>query len=300
MDDEIHEKYLLAGKIASQVREYGIKLIKPGVKLLYVAEKVENKIIKLGAQISFPVNIAINNLAAHYSPRHDDQLIFKKGDLVKLDVGTHIDGYIADTAKTIEVSTNKYDDLIKASSDALDIALDSVKPGINLSKIGKMVEEKINSFGFKPINNLTGHSLKRYILHAGLAVPSYHDITNRDKPKVDDVIAIEPFATNGAGYVVADKGSNIYLCNKTIKTRFIRDKRSKIMYDRINKKFRTLPFAQRWAEKYFGNSDMVLRKLSYLGFIKHYPQLIEQKDGIVSQREHTTIITENGCEVTTI
>jgi len=299
MNDEIYQKYIKAGKIASQAREYGKNLIKPEVKFLDVAEKIEEKITNLGAKISFPVNIAINDLAAHYSPRHDDKLVFKKGDLVKLDVGTHVDGYIADTATTIEVSTNNHKDLIDASKDALELAISNMKAGINVSEIGKIVEEKIKSFGYKPINNLTGHSLKRYVLHAGLAIPSYHDITNRAKPEVDDVVAIEPFATDGGGHVVADKGSNIYLCNNTVKTRFIRDKRSKMMYQRIYSKFKSLPFAQRWIEESFGNSDIVLRKLSYLGFLKHYPQLLEQRNGLVSQKEHTVIINEEGCEVTT-
>ena len=299
MDEEIYEKYILAGKIASKAREYGKNLIKPDVSFLDVTEKVESKIKNLGADLSFPVNIAVNNIAAHYSPRNDDKLVFKKGDLVKLDVGTHIDGYIADTAVTMQVETEKYNDIINASSDALDVAIENIKPGIKLSEIGKKVEEKISSFGFKPINNLTGHSLKRYILHAGLAVPSVFDITNMSKPKVDDVIAIEPFATDGAGHVISGDGSNIYLCNKSFKSRLIRNKKSRILFERFKKRFKTLPFAQRWAEKHFEKSDIILRRLSYLGYLKHFPQLLDQKNGIVSQKEHTVIINENGCEVTT-
>lgn len=299
MDEEVYEKYIRAGKIASQAREYGAKLIKPGISFLEVCEKVESKIKELGAELSFPTNIAINNIAAHFSPKYDDKHVFKKGDLVKLDVGTHIDGYIADTAMTVELETSKHTDLIKASSEALDVAIKNMKPGIKLSEIGKKVQQKISSFDFKPIDNLTGHGLKRYVLHSGLAVPSVHDITNISKPHVDDVIAIEPFATDGKGHVISGNGSNIYRCNKSLRSRLIRDKKSKIMFHRYKKRFDNLPFAHRWAEKYFKNSDNILRKLSFLGYINHYPQLLEQKNGIVSQREHTVIITENGCEVTT-
>jgi len=299
MNKEAYEKYLLAGEIASKARDYGATIIKHDVSLLDVAEKVESKIKKLGASISFPVNIAINNLAAHYSPRHDDKIVFKKGDLVKLDVGTHIDGYIADTAITLEVGTNIYSDIVKASSEGLNVAIENVKPGVKLSEIGKKVEKKISSYGFKPIENLTGHSLKRYVLHAGLSVPSVNDISNLSKLKVDDVVAIEPFATDGAGYVVSGKGSNIYICNKSFRSSLIRDKKSKLIYYKFKKKFNTLPFAQRWVEKHFKNSDIILKRLSLLGYLKHYPQLIEKKNGIVSQKEHTVIITENGCEVTT-
>ena len=300
MDEEIYDKYMRAGEIASKARNYGKGLIKPGVLFLDVAEKVESKIKTLGANLSFPVNIARNNLAAHYSPRHDDTLKFEEGDLVKLDVGTHVDGYIADTAETIQVDTEKYCDLIDASAEGLSTAIKNIKPGIKLAKIGEIVEKKINSFGFKPIDNLTGHSLKKYVLHSGLSVPSVNDITNISKPEIDDVIAIEPFATDGKGHVVSGEGSNIYLCNNSIRSRLIRDKRSRILYQRFKKRYKTLPFCERWVEKDFDNGDMILRKLSYLGFLRHYPQLFEQNNGMVSQKEHTVIITKKGCEVTTI
>jgi methionyl aminopeptidase len=299
MDDAVYKKYKLAGKIAADARDYGATLIKTGVSFLEVADKVESKILNSGAGLSFPVNISVNELAAHYSPRHDDKLTFKKGDVVKLDVGTHVDGYIADTAITIEVETDNYKDMIKASSEALDTAIGLMKANIDLSKLGKEVKETINSFGFKPIDNLTGHSLQKYTLHAGMSIPSVPDISGRSKPKKDDVVAIEPFATNGAGHVVSGNGSNIYLCNQTFKSKIIRDKRSRATYNKMMQEFKTLPFAQRWSEKLIQNNDMFLRKLSFLGLLKHYPQLIDSQKGIVTQKEHTVIVTEDGCEVTT-
>lgn len=299
MNEEIYEKYLLAGKIAKESRDYGISIIKPGVSLLQVANKVESKILEKGANLAFPVNISINEIAAHFSPRHNDSIIFNKGDVVKLDVGTHIDGYIADTATTIEIGTSKYKNLIKSANDGLDVAIDIIKPGIEMSKLGKAVEEKIKSCGYNPIDNLTGHSLQQYILHAGINVPSIYDILNKSKLKVGDVYAIEPFSTNGAGHVVQGPGSNIYLCNKTLRSKLIRDNKAKIMFAKMMNEFKTLPFAERWLNKKFENNDIILRKLTFHGLIKHYPQLIEIKKGIVAQKEHTVIITEYGCEVTT-
>ncbi len=299
MDNSIYEKYVLAGKIAADARDYGKRLIKSGVSFLEVANKVESKIIDSGAGLSFPVNISINEVAAHYSPRHDDKRVFKKGDVVKLDVGSHVDGYIADTAITVEVGTNKYVDMIKASSDALAAAIDFMKAGVDLSELGRIVKETINSYGFNPIDNLTGHSLQKYVLHSGLSIPSVPDFPQRIKPKAGDVIAIEPFATNGMGHVISGEGSNIYLCNKTFRTKLVRDKRYQIIFNKFVREYGTLPFAQRWSQKLFENSDIFLRKLSFLGLIKHYPQLIEAKKGIVTQKEHTVIVTEEGCEVTT-
>ena len=299
MNDKVYENYKLAGKIAAEAREYGVGLIKPGVSFLEVANNVESKIIEKGAGLAFPVNISVNEIAAHYSPRHNDKLVFKKGDVVKLDLGAHIDGYIADTAITVEVETHKYDDMVKASSDALDAAIGIMKANVDLIEIGKAVQETINSYGFKPINNLTGHSMQRYVIHAGMSIPNVPEAIQKGKPHVGDVLAIEPFATNGAGHVSSGAGSNIYICKDTFNPRLIRDRNASIIFRKIKGQFKTLPFAQRWVEKQYSNGDITLRKLMFLGLIKHYPQLIDAKKGIVTQKEHTVIINEEGCEVIT-
>ena len=299
MNDQIYKKYRKAGCIAAEARDYGASLIKSDVSFLEIANKVEARILDLGAGLAFPVNISINEVAAHYSPRHDDTRVFKKGDVVKLDVGAHIDGYIADTAVTVEVETNEYSDLIKASSDALDTAIGLIKPDLDLSEIGRAIQETITSYGYKPVDNLTGHSLNQYVLHAGINVPNVYELSGKNTARLGDVFAIEPFASTGAGHVVRGEGSNIYICNRSFRSKLIRNNQYRLLYNRLLNEFKTLPFAQRWSQRFFENNDIILSKLSFLGLIKHYPQLVDAKKGIISQKEHTVIITEDGCEVTT-
>lgn len=300
MEDSVYDNYIFAGMVASKARKFGIGLLKPDASLLDIAEKVESKIIEEGAGLAFPVNISINEIAAHFSPRVDDErLTLKKGDIVKLDLGSHVDGYIADTAITAEIGTNNYSSMIEASSKALENVIDFIKPKVNLFEIGEVVEKTIQSYGFKPISNLTGHSMQKYILHAGKTVPNVSDLSYKNKLKIDDVLAIEPFATDGSGHVITGEGSNIYLCKNTFNPRLIRNNREKIIFNKAKEIFKTLPFAQRWFDKKFSNSDTLLRKLSFLGMIKHYPQLIDADKGIVTQSEHTVIIKEEGCEVIT-
>ena len=299
MNNEVYDKYKHAGRIAVDARNYGISLLKPGAALLDIANKIESKILEKGGGLAFPVNISINEIAAHYSPKYDDTITFKKGDVVKLDIGAHIEGYIADTAITVEIEENKYNEMVKASADALDAAINILKPGINLYEVGKAVQETVTSLGYKPIDNLTGHSMQRYLLHAGISIPNVFDEIYNSKPKEGDVLAIEPFATNGAGHVVSGAGSNIYLCLDSFKQKLIRDKEAKIIFEKIKNEFKTLPFAQRWFKKQFSYNEMSLRKLSFVGLVKHYPQLIDSKKGIVTQKEHTVIVTEDGCEVIT-
>lgn len=223
--------------------------------------------------------------------------MFNKGDLIKLDIGSHVDGYISDMAVTIEIGTNKYTELIKSSSEALDNAIEIIKPGIQISEIGKTIESTIKSYNYVPIDNLTGHSLEKYELHSGISIPNISDNVSTRKLKYGDVIAIEPFSTNGKGHVYSGNGSNIYLIKSLIRSNFIREKKLKFLFDNIHNKYGSLPFAQRWCINMTNNINLMLKKLQFLGLIKHFPQLIEQEKGMVSQKEHTIIVTENSCEV---
>ena len=174
-----------------------------------------------------------------------------------------------------------------------------MKPGVSLSTIGRNVQDVITSYGFKPIENLTGHSLSKYTLHDGLSIPSVAAMGLRGRPKEGDVIAVEPFATNGSGRVISGSGSNIYLINSGLHLRRVRDHRTKQHLMKLKQLFKSLPFSYRWCIPYINNTSSVLQRLCHFGLIHHYPQLIEQNHGLVSQKEHTMIITHDGCEVTT-
>jgi len=283
------KKYLEAGKIGKEAREYGKELIKEGASYYEVAEKVEKYIRDAGAKPSFPVNLSTNNISAHYSPIKGDNKYFRKGDLVKLDLGAHVDGYISDTAVTVEVGTNNWEELIEASAEALNNAIKAIRPGILVSQIGEVVEETIRFHGFIPIKNLTGHELDVYVLHKGLSIPNYND-GSRAKLLPGMAFAIEPFATNGRGYVTNGPGGNIYMFRKT--------ERLKEPYASMFKEFRTLPFAARWCEKY-ENYESILKKGSFLGILYHFPILKERKKAMVAQTEHTIVLTEDEVIVTT-
>jgi len=299
MNEEIFDKYMKAGEIAATARDMGASHIRPGVFFKEIVDEIESYIKKNGAGIAFPTNISVNYIAAHFTPPVEDDHIFQSGDLVKVDVGAHIDGYIADTAVTIEVETDEYQSLLQASSDALENAITLMKSGVKLSQVGKTVEETIHQHGFNPIDNLTGHSLNRYNLHSGMSIPSIASMTFQRRPKTDDVVAVEPFATTGSGHVISGRGSNIYMLKNSVNFRRLRDHRSRLILKKLQHEFKTLPFASRWCHDVISNVDVSLHWLEQKGMIHHFPQLIEQNKGMVSQKEHTMIITDDGCQVTT-
>ncbi|MBS3749467.1 MAG: type II methionyl aminopeptidase [Candidatus Thermoplasmatota archaeon] len=299
MNEDVFDKYMKAGRIAATARDTGADHIKTGVSFSEIVNEIESIIKDNEAGIAFPTNISINHIAAHFTPQTKDTHVFHKGDIVKVDVGAHVDGYIADTAVTIEVETNEFDSLRQASADALDEAIQLMKPGVNLSQIGKKVEETIKGHGFKPIENLTGHSLNRYNLHSGMSVPSIASTSFQRRPRKDDVIAVEPFATTGSGRVISGSGSHIYLLKNKMNFRRLRDRRSRLVIKKLQHHFHSLPFASRWCEGIIPNADRSLLMLEQKGMVHHFPQLVEQNKGMVSQKEHTMIVTEDGCQVTT-
>ncbi|HLE47410.1 MAG TPA: type II methionyl aminopeptidase [Candidatus Thermoplasmatota archaeon] len=297
VSDADYVKWRKAGEISAAAIELGKMLVREGAGLWDVAEQIEDFMRQNGAEPAFPTNLSRNEVAAHYTPASNEKnIVFEKGDVVKLDLGAQIEGWIADTAVTIEVGTTKWAKLIDASKKALDEAIAIMGPNCNLSTVGGAIETVITSHGFQPIRNLTGHLIERNVLHAGISVPN---VSQRimQRPRIGQVFAIEPFATNGEGHVVSGPSGNIY--------HFQRDRPQRLpdarrLLQTIGAKYPHTPFAERWLardghERTNASIQFLLKSVA----IKSYPQLIEAAKGMVAQHEHTVLITEDGCEVLT-
>ena len=295
MNELALESFRKAGRLSAEARELGISLIDEGVQLLDVAEEVEGLIIKRGGKPAFPVNISINEQAAHFTPSSKDKLRFSRGDVVKLDVGAQIDGYAGDTANTVEVGTKDWSTLIDATEKALEISTRMMNAGVPINMIGGAIETSIRSSGYHPVVNLSGHEIKRYDLHAGLTVPNIEDDTTT--PVQDGmVLAVEPFATNGEGVVSNGKKGNIY---RVLRERPIRDDKALDLFRSIVVEFGTLPFCERWCQKLDPKASPLLNKLLRHGLVSSYAILQEKKGCFVSQAEHTVLIHKGKGEITT-
>jgi methionyl aminopeptidase len=286
---EILEKYREAGKILKVVRDEAVEMVRIGNGLLKVAELVENRTIELGGKPAFPCNISRNEEAAHATPTAADTDIFGK-DMVKLDLGVHIDGYIADSAVTVDLSGNS--DILKAVEEALSAAIDLAKPGITTGKIGAAIDDSIRSYGLKPIINLTGHGLSQYEAHDEPSVPNKR-VDGGVILREGDVFAIEPFATDGAGFIHDGSWAEIYslIRKKPVRMPAVRNILKQV------EEYRGLPFAKRWLES--DKLEFALIQLAKAGILQSYPVLLEIEGGFVAQAEHTIVITQNGCEVIT-
>jgi methionyl aminopeptidase len=290
LQSEQYEKHREAGEILAQVREETVDRVEVGASHLKVAEYAEDRIRELGGEPAFPVNISIDEEAAHATPSRDDESTFGE-EMINLDIGVHVDGWLADTAITVDHSGNP--DLVDASAEALDAAIETVAPGVHTGEVGAAIEEAIDGYGYNPVVNLSGHGLGHWDQHTDPSIPN-RGVSQGVEFEVGDVVAIEPFATDGSGRVGEGSSEQIFALEREGS---VRNRQAKQVLEQITEEFRTLPFAARWLDS--SRSEMALRRLKMQGLVHGYPVLKEDEGRLVSQKEHTVIVTEDGCEVTT-
>ena len=294
--------YKKAGKIVSEVRKNALDYVEEDMKIIDLVEFVENKIVELGGKPAFPCNISINEITAHYTSPINDENTIKSGDLVKIDLGAHVDGYIADTA----ISTLIGDDsenhdyhlkMIETSYEALESGISTIKAGVEIGKVGEAIESAMHSKGFKSVSNLTGHSMEQWILHSGLSIPNIKE-NNPHKLEEGDVLAIEPFATDGVGRVTDMNPVYIFRYLRDRPLRLIHAKRA---LSKIKSNYKNLPFAQRWLQGQFSEYHLnnAMRMLISSRAVYPYHVLKEKSNAVVAQSEHTVIVESDGCMVIT-
>ena len=293
------EDYIKAGKIASEVREIVRAKDWTGKSVFDICEEVENEIIKRGGKCAFPVNASINEIAAHYTAEPNDPITIKDTDVLKIDLGAQINGFIADTAVTVCYNP-QYDTLVQAAEEALNKAMSMVRIGVKASDIGRVIESTIKQMGLKPIANLSGHSLEQYTIHAGKTIPNIWSIGGFTLSG-DSAYACEPFVTTskGGGFVRNGEIKNIFALNSRKKTK---NEEADKLLEYIWENFNMLPFALRWITKQWEEKEArkLLDHLISKKSIQAYPVLVEIHEQPVAQAEHTFIPNENGALVTTI
>ena len=296
VDDYALDCHRRAGRIASECREWAREAIRPGVTIRSVLETIESMIRERGAERAFPAQSSRNSIAAHYCSSPDDETAYQVGDCVKVDIGVHVDGYIADTACSVDLSEDgRWTPLVRASADALAAAIATVGDGVAVSAVGAAIERTITAAGFEPVRNLTGHGLARWKVHTAPQIPNYGE---RGGGRLEQgmVFAIEPFASTGRGFIRERGKAEVFM--------MVRPPRKAKGLDRAVlgdiQSWRGLPIARR----YFTDHepavvDDTLTKLSRQGSLMRYPPLVEDEGVMVTQTEHSLFLGSDGVEILT-
>jgi len=283
------------------MREWILENVSVPQTCLEIAEKIEAEIRRRGGQPAFPTGIGINGVTAHYAPQEGDESRIASEDIVKIDYGVHFDGYIADTAVTIS-DNPQYKTLMDATKRALDAAMGVVRRDPRTGEIGKAIEASAKQEGFKTINNLSGHTLEQYTVHAGKSIPNVY-APNQPVLKRDDVFAIEPFLTLGtaAGYVIDDPDGGTPTIYSLIMRKRTGTKELDDLVDHVWNARKSLPFTPRWFSKDFGRERLpkLLAELERRRIVRGYPTLVEASGAPVAQFEHTMTLEGNSLLVLT-
>lgn len=290
MNDEIMDKYCESGRIAARILKRGTDEIRVGASYLNAVERIEEMVREEGAGLAFPLNVSINEDAAHDTASTDDTRVFSQGDLIKLDLGVHIDGYIADTATTVDLGEHPL--LVEASRCGLEKAIALVRPGVTIGELGTAIHHEIESRGFRPVANLTGHGLDRFMIHTPPNIPNVR-VQGGAVLQEGMVFAIEPFASTGSGRVNEKHRAEIYQQQALHPVRL---PSARHVLEEIRPR-KGMPFSKRWLT---GNKrDLALSTLLRAQVIRAYPVLSDVPGSLVSQAEHTMIVVDDGCIVTT-
>jgi methionyl aminopeptidase len=294
----IQEEYRKSGKITNEVRTMVKARVRPGMSYVEACEMVEKEIASKGGAPAFPTGIGVNEVTAHYAPQSGDMGIFGESDVIKVDFGVHVDGYVTDTAVTVTFNPDRRL-LLEATERALNVAIETVKRDTRPGEIGREVQREAARLGFRTIENLTGHTVDRYVVHAGKSIPNLF-MPGMPALRKGDVFAIEPFLTLGtaAGYVVDAPSQTIFsvVARKKVGTLELDAFTDRVWNDR-----KSLPFTPRWYAEEFGEKKLreILERLRAKRVMRAYPTLVEASGSPVAQFEQTMALDDAGLTVLT-
>jgi methionyl aminopeptidase len=294
----IPEQYKASGRIVREVKPLAESAVKPGAKFIDVCDFVKREVEARGGRLAFPTGIGVNQVTAHYAPQDGDESVFAEGDLVKVDFGVHVDGYVTDTSVTVTLNP-EFNLLLEATRRALEAAISTARKEWRTGEIGRVIHREAARFGFKTIENLTGHTVDRYMVHAGKSIPNLYMPHMQDLKK-GDVFAIEPFLTlgNAAGYVVDAPTQTIF---SVVARKRTGAPELDAFAERVWEERKSLPFTPRWYVGEFGKEKLqeTVKKLVAKRVLRAYPTLVEASGNPVAQFEHTMALDEDGLVVLT-
>lgn len=310
------EDFRKGAEIHRRVRHKAQSSIKPGMTMTEIADLIENSVRNyasadhtLKAGIGFPTGLSINHVAAHYTPNAGDKNVLKQNDVMKVDIGVHVNGRICDSAFTMAFNNEgRYDNLLQAVKEATNTGIKEAGIDVRLNDIGGAIQEVMESYEVeldgkvypvKCIKNLNGHNIGDFVIHSGKTVPI---VANGDMTKMEEgeTFAIETFGTTGNGYVLTEGEVSHYALNQDISDMTPPTDRAKSLLKTIQSNFGTLPWCRRYLDRTGEDKYLLaLNQLVRAGIVEDYPPLVDIKGSYTAQFEHTILLHPDRKEVVT-
>jgi methionyl aminopeptidase len=315
LNADVYQEVRRAAEAHRRVRKYIKGIIKPGMKMIEVCEKLEDASRTLvgesglKAGIAFPTGCSLNHCAAHYTPNRGDNTVLQYGDVCKIDFGTHVNGRIIDSAFTVSFDP-QFDPLKEAVREATNTGIKMAGIDVRLGEIGEAIQEVMESheviingktYQVKPIRNLNGHSIEQYRIHGAKSVPIVKGREMNVKMEEGEFYAIETFGSTGKGFIHEDMECSHYMRNWNsvgLSSSSLRLPKAKQLLNTIQKNFGTLAFCRRYLDR-IGEEKYLfaLKHLTDTGFVDPYPPLCDITGCYTAQFEHTLVLRPTCKEV---
>ena len=320
MNSDFLTEYREAAEVHREVRKYAKANIKPGMGLTEIAEMIEDGTRHLTGHmgleegdnilggVAFPTGLSLNHCAAHYTPNAGNKMVLKQEDVMKVDIGVHVNGRIVDSAFTVAFEP-QYDNLLAAVKAATNTGIRAAGIDARMSEIGEAIQETMESYEceingqtypIKAIRNLNGHTIVQHSIHGGSSGKSVPIVKGGSNEKMEEgeVYAIETFGSTGKGYVRDDMETSHYARMPDAPKVALRVASAKKLLQSIDKNFGTLPFCRRYLDR-LGHEKYLLglNNLVQSGIVQDYPPLVDVKGSYTAQYEHTILLRPNVKEV---
>lgn len=311
---EVVTKYKLAAEIVNKALQLVLSDCKPKAKIVDLCEKgdafireqtgnmYKNVKKKIERGVAFPTCVSVNNVVSHFSPLASDEAVLEDGDLVKIDMGCHIDGFIAVVAHTHLLQqgpvTGRAADVIAAANTAAEVALRLVRPGKKNKDVTEAIQKVAAAYDCKIVEGVLSHQMKQFVIDGNKVVLS----VSAPETRVDDaefeeneVYSIDIVTSTGEGKpkLLDEKQTTIYK-RAVDKNYHLKMKASRYIFSEISQKFPIMPFSARSLEEKRARLGLV--ECVNHDLLQPYPVLHEKPGDLVAHIKFTVLLMPNGSD----
>ena len=266
-------------------------------------DKVYNK-GKVEKGLAFPTCVSVNNVVGHFSPLAEDTTVLQAGDVVKIALGAHVDGYIAQVAHTLVVreagddkpATGRAANVVSAAHNAAEAAIRLLKAGNTNQQITEAISKVASAFHCAPIEGVLSHSIKRFTLDGDKVIMNQLDADNTVEEvtfESGEAYTIDIMMSTGSGATrEGEQRTTVYVRNADA-AYGLKLKASRFLYSEITRRFPALPFSLRALDE-DRRGRLGIVEVAKNDLARGFPVLVEKPGELVAHVQFTAIITASG------
>merc|ERR1712072_1519117 len=318
---EVLSKYRLAAEIANRTLKMLMEQCKVGMKILDLCELGDRTIVEECAKVhnkgkakveakdkgvAFPTCISVNEIAGHNSPPLGDETTLADGDLVKIDLSVHIDGWIASVAHTLCVAEDpaapiegRKGAVVMAAAVAAEGLFAALKPGVSNASLPPIFENAAKAFGVNVVEGVLSHQTKRFVIDGNKVIISKvvpgEQTVDEDTFEVNDVLAVDIMMSTGEGKPQEKDEKKQMVFKRAVDQNYnLKMKVSREIFSKIVGDYPTLPFSLRQYDD--ARARLGMKECLEHDLFHTYPVLEEKEGEFTAHMKFTVMMTDEGVQ----